>query len=264
MQQRWQPTSLPAAQAVYWCSRIHPLSSGFSWTLAQLIPSSLIWPAIMAADCIPISCWGSCKQTLTPSGQKSSWSFLMAAVAFPILGADFLEDFDLEVDWYVPTASTCCCPLPPPWVPNCFPRGGSSGLLQGALLHLYRLYSWWPPKAVPQCGSGGGFSFTFSGLLFTFSGLLFTFSGLLFTFSGPSSWWPLPGPPQAASPASAPSHHATTGWLLASLKRPRRSSWRWRPRESSGRPKAVGLHHFTWWKKLMARGTPAVTSGSST
>ena len=55
-------------------------------------------PAIMAADCTPILCWGSCRQTLTASGQKFRWSFLKAAVAFPILGANFLEAFDLKVD----------------------------------------------------------------------------------------------------------------------------------------------------------------------
>ena len=55
-------------------------------------------PAIMAADCTPILCLGSCKRTITASGQRFMWSFLKAAVAFPILGADFLEAFDLMVD----------------------------------------------------------------------------------------------------------------------------------------------------------------------
>ena len=55
-------------------------------------------PAIMAADRKPISCWGSCRRTLTASGQKFPWSFLKEAVAFPILGADFLEALDLMVD----------------------------------------------------------------------------------------------------------------------------------------------------------------------
>ena len=55
-------------------------------------------PAIMAADCTPILCWGSCKRTLTTGGQRFMWSFLKAAVAFPILGANFLEAFDLMVD----------------------------------------------------------------------------------------------------------------------------------------------------------------------
>ena len=55
-------------------------------------------PAIMAADCTPILCWGSCKGTITAGGQRFTWSFLNAAVAFPILGANFLAAFDLMVD----------------------------------------------------------------------------------------------------------------------------------------------------------------------
>ena len=77
-------------------------------------------PAIMASDCTPISCWGSCKRTLTTGGQKFTWSFLLATVAFPIFGANFLEAFDLTVDLkrgrlvqYVLTASMCHCLFPP-------------------------------------------------------------------------------------------------------------------------------------------------------
>ena len=55
-------------------------------------------PAIVAADRTPIPCWGSCKRTITAGGQRFTWSFLKAAVAFPILGADFLAAFDLMVD----------------------------------------------------------------------------------------------------------------------------------------------------------------------
>ena len=55
-------------------------------------------PAIMAADRTPISCWGSCRRTLITGGQKFTWSFMKAVVAFPILGADFLEAFNLMVD----------------------------------------------------------------------------------------------------------------------------------------------------------------------
>ena len=51
----------------------------------------------MASDRTPISCWGSCKRTLTAGGQRFTWSFLKATVAFPILGADLLEAFDLMV-----------------------------------------------------------------------------------------------------------------------------------------------------------------------
>ena len=52
----------------------------------------------MAADRTPIKCWGSQNRVLKAAGYHFSWTFLLAAVAFPILGADFLENFDLWVD----------------------------------------------------------------------------------------------------------------------------------------------------------------------
>ena len=76
-------------------------------------------PAIVAADRTPIKCWGSCTRVIRAGNHCFSWNFLLAAVAFPILGADFLENFDLMVDlkrrrlinpnrFYVPLAA------PPP------------------------------------------------------------------------------------------------------------------------------------------------------
>ena len=55
-------------------------------------------PAISTADRTPIKCWGSRQRTLFSANHRFSWKFLLAAVAFPILGADFLENFDLMVD----------------------------------------------------------------------------------------------------------------------------------------------------------------------
>ena len=52
----------------------------------------------MAADRTPIKCWGSRVRVLKAAGYSFKWKFLLAAVAFPILGADFLEHFDLLVD----------------------------------------------------------------------------------------------------------------------------------------------------------------------
>ena len=128
-----------------------------------------------------------------------------------ILGADFLEAFDLMVELNRGRLVRANCfnlllsVPPPPWVHNCFQRGGSSGLFytfHGLLFTISGLFSCWPlqgrPQVTPQGGSGGGFSFTFSGLLFAFSGTLFAFSGLLFTFSRLSSWWSPQGPPQAS------------------------------------------------------------------
>jgi len=52
----------------------------------------------MAADRTPIKCWGSRQRVIKAAKYQFKWSFLLAAVAFPILGADFLEHFDLWVD----------------------------------------------------------------------------------------------------------------------------------------------------------------------
>ena len=82
----------------------------------------------MAADCTPILCWSSCNQTLTAGDQKFYWSFLKAAVAFPILGADFLEAFDLMVD--LKRGRLVCAnqfkvplPAPPPLGAHLLPLG---------------------------------------------------------------------------------------------------------------------------------------------
>ena len=55
-------------------------------------------PRIMAADRSPIPCWGEEVRTIAAAGRRFQWTFLLAAVAFPILGADFLRHFDLMVD----------------------------------------------------------------------------------------------------------------------------------------------------------------------
>jgi len=55
-------------------------------------------PRIVAADKSPIACWGWCSRTLHVRGKAFTWRFLKAAVAFPIVGADFLSHFDLKID----------------------------------------------------------------------------------------------------------------------------------------------------------------------
>ena len=52
-------------------------------------------PRINTADASPIPCWGWVERRLRAGGICFSWRFLRAKVAFPILGADFLESFDL-------------------------------------------------------------------------------------------------------------------------------------------------------------------------
>jgi hypothetical protein len=43
-----------------------------------------------------IPCWG--EKTLSFQGRRFSWTFLLAAVSFPIIGVDFLRHFKLMVD----------------------------------------------------------------------------------------------------------------------------------------------------------------------
>jgi hypothetical protein len=45
-----------------------------------------------------IPCWGERRLELSFSGRRFQWTFLLAAVQFPILGIDFLRNFRLLVD----------------------------------------------------------------------------------------------------------------------------------------------------------------------
>jgi hypothetical protein len=55
-------------------------------------------PALSGAAGQPIPCWGERYFHLSFGGQSFSWSFLLAAVQFPIIGVDFLRHFGLLVD----------------------------------------------------------------------------------------------------------------------------------------------------------------------
>ena len=55
-------------------------------------------PRLMTADGKPIHCWGRCMCSVCTRTSQFSWTFLLAPVAFPILGADFLNNFRLLVD----------------------------------------------------------------------------------------------------------------------------------------------------------------------
>ena len=74
-------------------------------------------PAIMAADRTRIKCWGSLRRSLLVANRRYTWNFLKAAVAFPIIGADFLAAFDLVVDLKrerLVEAGRYCVPLAAP------------------------------------------------------------------------------------------------------------------------------------------------------
>ena len=55
-------------------------------------------PALTNANGKPIPCWGSIRRSVSIGGRQFTWNFLQAGVAFPILGADFLAEFNLLVD----------------------------------------------------------------------------------------------------------------------------------------------------------------------
>jgi hypothetical protein len=55
-------------------------------------------PVLHAADGCRIPCWGFANVPIKLEGEPYSWSFLRAAVKFPILGIEFLRHFRLLVD----------------------------------------------------------------------------------------------------------------------------------------------------------------------
>ena len=46
---------------------------------------------LCTADRSPIPCWGGRKVHVAAGGRRFSWTFLLADVALPIIGADFLK-----------------------------------------------------------------------------------------------------------------------------------------------------------------------------
>ena len=55
-------------------------------------------PRLCTADCSPIACWGDHRLHVAAGGKRFTWTFLLADVAMPIIGADFLRHFGLLVD----------------------------------------------------------------------------------------------------------------------------------------------------------------------
>ncbi len=55
-------------------------------------------PALTTADGTPLPCWGACSVTIRVGSFTFTWNFLRAAVAFPLIGGDFLVFFKLMVD----------------------------------------------------------------------------------------------------------------------------------------------------------------------
>ena len=55
-------------------------------------------PRLVTADGTPLKCWGRLRCTVHTRTKKFTWNVLLALVAFPIIGADFLCNFKLMVD----------------------------------------------------------------------------------------------------------------------------------------------------------------------
>ena len=94
----------------------------------SLIPHQSAAPAsgphLITADGQPISAWGTHKQTLQIGSFHFSFPFVLAAVAFPILGNDFLAAHHLLVDPALFAVLTAPGPLPSTLSPSLMVPGG--------------------------------------------------------------------------------------------------------------------------------------------
>ena len=55
-------------------------------------------PALIGPNGLPIACWGDKPVQLVLDGRRFQWTFLLAAVQFPIIGVDFIRAHQLLVD----------------------------------------------------------------------------------------------------------------------------------------------------------------------
>ncbi len=83
-------------------------------------------PSLAGTDGRHIPCWGEQSFTISLDGIPRRWDFLLAAVSFPILGADFLQHHGLLVDvanlWLLPGPSITASVAP-----SAAPGGTPSG-----------------------------------------------------------------------------------------------------------------------------------------
>ena len=96
------PSSRPGCLLVFTDSTTNRqllVDTGSAYSIVpHSLPQPAVGPAIMATDRSPISCWGSRVETITADRHSFKWTFLQAVVAFPIIGVDFLNHFELAVD----------------------------------------------------------------------------------------------------------------------------------------------------------------------
>ena len=55
-------------------------------------------PHLIGPNGVPIACWGDKPVQLVLDGRRYQWTFLLAAVQFPIIGIDFIRAHHLLVD----------------------------------------------------------------------------------------------------------------------------------------------------------------------
>jgi hypothetical protein len=66
--------------------------------LSSLLCRYSFRPQAERSGCQLIPCWDEKTLNLSFQGKHFTWTFLLAAVSFPIIGADFLRHFNLMVD----------------------------------------------------------------------------------------------------------------------------------------------------------------------
>jgi hypothetical protein len=156
-------------------------------------------PAITSAAGKPIPCWGWRSMAVKFGSVVYKWKFLLAAVAFPLLGADFLRSFRLVVDLHlfaVYSKGGKHVKMVVDWCTACCRRGGP--ILFPWFWHLYTFTS--TPSARPhrlftvgpampphrRCsrrGGRGGGNRSASGILYTFPSTASARPQWLFTVS---------------------------------------------------------------------------------
>jgi len=93
-------------------------------------------PKLITADSMPVACWGAIEQKICAAGRIFRGKFLLAAVSFPIVGADFLKTNELLVDigamQLVHRAHGWRMPLQPPKLRDTCAAAGVRGAVGGA------------------------------------------------------------------------------------------------------------------------------------
>ena len=167
-------------------------------------------PRLCTADQSPIACWGDRKIHVAAGGRRFTWPFLLADVAMPIIGANFLR-------------LVChhrCSGRP---IPRC--GGFNFTSHSGGTLYSFTSHSggtWRQSFSSARAGRVPQGAQHFKGVAQA-------------------------NTPRGAFPGhGGPSQPGTEGWTTTGWRPPRRSLPSWRNRASSGDPAAIGLLLYIW------------------